>query len=152
MKKHISVSECITSFHTGSQYWVFKDTMVVAGYPRPLSDWGLISHDGSEVKRVDAAFIWAHNGKTYIFSGGEFWRFSEGLESGRRRPDADYPRNSSLWKGAPSIPDDIITWGDGNVEKVCFSSAFSASLLHYQLTIAKKLWLQLLSLRSVGSQ
>uniref|UniRef100_A0A673HVC4 Matrix metalloproteinase-25-like n=1 Tax=Sinocyclocheilus rhinocerous TaxID=307959 RepID=A0A673HVC4_9TELE len=101
-------------FFVGSQYWVFKDTVAVSGYPHPLSDWGLFSHDGSEVKRVDAAFIWAHNGKTYIFSGGEFWRFSEGLESGRRRPDAGYPRNSSLWKGAPSDPDDIITWGDGD--------------------------------------
>lgn len=101
-------------FFIGSQYWVFKDTVAVSGYPRPLSDWGLISHDGSEVKRVDAAFVWAHNGKTYIFSGGEFWRFSEGLESGRRRPDAGYPRNSSLWKGAPSNPDDIITWSDGD--------------------------------------
>lgn len=105
--------------NTGSQYWVFKDTAAVSGYPRPLSDWGLVSHDGSDVKRVDAAFIWAHNGKTYIFSGGEFWRFSEGSETEKRSPEAGYPRSTSLWKGAPSNPDDIITWGDGNVEKVC---------------------------------
>uniref|UniRef100_A0A671KJ31 Matrix metalloproteinase-25-like n=1 Tax=Sinocyclocheilus anshuiensis TaxID=1608454 RepID=A0A671KJ31_9TELE len=101
-------------FFIGSQYWVFKDTMAISGYPRPLSDWGLISHDGSEVRRVDAAFIWAHNGKSYIFSGGEFWRFSEGPETEKRHPDAGYPRNSSLWKGAPSNPDDIITWEDGD--------------------------------------
>uniref|UniRef100_A0A672RNR1 Matrix metalloproteinase-25-like n=1 Tax=Sinocyclocheilus grahami TaxID=75366 RepID=A0A672RNR1_SINGR len=101
-------------FFIGSQYWVFKDTMAISGYPRPLSDWGLISHDGSEVRRVDAAFIWAHNGKSYIFSGGEFWRFSEGPETEKRHPDAGYPRNSFLWKGAPSNPDDIITWADGD--------------------------------------
>uniref|UniRef100_A0A8C2L6W3 Matrix metallopeptidase 25b n=1 Tax=Cyprinus carpio TaxID=7962 RepID=A0A8C2L6W3_CYPCA len=101
-------------FFIGSQYWVFKDTMAISGYPRPLSDWGLISHDGSEVRKVDAAFIWSHNGKTYIFSGGEFWRFSDGTGTEKRRPDTGYPRNSSLWKGAPSNPDDIITWGDGD--------------------------------------
>ncbi|KAK2876886.1 hypothetical protein Q8A67_020982 [Cirrhinus molitorella] len=101
-------------FFIGSQYWVFKDTMVDSRYPRPLSDWGMISHDGSEVKRVDAAFVWAHNGKTYIFSGGEFWRFSEGPETEKHHPDTGYPRNTSLWKGAPSNPDDIITWGDGD--------------------------------------
>ncbi|XP_052468079.1 matrix metalloproteinase-25-like [Carassius gibelio] len=96
-------------FFIGSQYWVFKDNMAMSGYPRPLSDWGLISHDGSEVRRVDAAFIWAHNGKTYIFSGGEYWRFS-GTE--KSRADADYPKNAILWTGVPSNPDDII-WRDG---------------------------------------
>ncbi|KAK7123108.1 hypothetical protein R3I94_020029 [Phoxinus phoxinus] len=101
-------------FFIGSQYWVFKDTMAMAGYPRPLSDWGLISHDGKDVKRVEAAFIWAHNGKTYIFSGGWFWRLSEGSGSENLRPDADYPRQSSLWKGVPIDPDDIITWGEGD--------------------------------------
>ncbi|XP_067285943.1 matrix metalloproteinase-25 [Pseudorasbora parva] len=101
-------------FFIGSQYWVFKDTVAIPGYPRPLSDWGLISKEGKKVKRVEAAFIWAHNGKTYIFSGGEFWRFSEGTEIEKHHPDADYPRQSSLWKGAPSNPDDIITWGEGD--------------------------------------
>ncbi|XP_052468081.1 matrix metalloproteinase-25-like [Carassius gibelio] len=98
-------------FFIGSQYWVFKDNMAMSGYPRPLSDWGLISHDGSEVRRVDAAFIWAHNGKTYIFSGGEYWRFS-GTE--KSRADADYPKNAILWTGVPSNPDDIITGRDGD--------------------------------------
>ncbi|XP_051523060.1 matrix metalloproteinase-25 [Myxocyprinus asiaticus] len=101
-------------FFIGSQYWVFKDTVALPGYPRPLSDWGLISHDGREVKRVEAAFIWAHNGKTYLFSGGLFWRFTESQETEKRRPDKDYPRNSSLWKGVPTNPDDIITWEQGD--------------------------------------
>ncbi|KAK9965095.1 hypothetical protein ABG768_004204 [Culter alburnus] len=98
-------------FFIGSQYWVFKDTVALSGYPRPLSDWGMISHDGKEVKSVEAAFIWAHNGKTYIFSGGEFWRFSEAEQ---RHQDAGYPRFSSLWKGMPSNPDDIITGEEGD--------------------------------------
>ncbi|XP_002663942.1 matrix metalloproteinase-17 [Danio rerio] len=101
-------------FFIGSQYWVFKNTEVLPGYPRPLSDWGMITQDGRKVMRVDAAFIWAHNGKTYIFSGGEFWRFSEGRETELRGPDTGYPRNTNLWKGAPSNPDDVITWGQGD--------------------------------------
>ncbi|XP_051969151.1 matrix metalloproteinase-17-like [Xyrauchen texanus] len=101
-------------FFIGSQYWVFKDNVALHGYPRPLSDWGLISHDGSKVKRVEAVFIWAHNGKTYLFSGGEFWRFTESQETKTRRLDADYPRNSSIWKGVPKNPDDIITWEQGD--------------------------------------
>ncbi|KAG1933418.1 matrix metalloproteinase-25 isoform X1 [Pimephales promelas] len=101
-------------FFIGSQYLVFKDTMAMSGYPRPLSDWGLISHNGKDVKRVEAAFTWAHNGKTYIFSGGEFWRFNEGSGTENRHQDADYPRDSSLWKGVPINPDDIITWGEGD--------------------------------------
>lgn len=100
-------------FFIGSQYWVFKDTVALPEYPRPLSDWGLISHYGKMVKRVEAAFTWAHNGKTYLFSGGEFWRITES-KTETLRPDPDYPRQSSLWKGAPNNPDDIITWGDGD--------------------------------------
>ncbi|TRY82689.1 hypothetical protein DNTS_007593 [Danionella cerebrum] len=101
-------------FFIGSQYWAFKDTVALSGYPRPLSDWGLVTSDGRKVSRVDAAFVWAHNGKTYIFSAGEFWRFSEAPQTDMQRPDAGYPRNSALWKGAPSTPDDVITWGDGD--------------------------------------
>lgn len=102
-------------FFIGSQYWVFKDTAVSSGYPRPLSDWGLISHDGKDVKRVEAAFVWAHNGKTYIFSGGEFWRFDEGPGKAQSHHlDGDYPKQSSLWKDVPINPDDIITWGEGD--------------------------------------
>ncbi|XP_056325845.1 matrix metalloproteinase-25 [Danio aesculapii] len=101
-------------FFIGSQYWVFKNTEVLPGYPRPLSDWGMITQDGRNVARVDAAFIWAHNGKTYIFSGEEFWRFSEDRETELHQPDTGYPRNANLWKGAPSNPDDVITWGQGD--------------------------------------
>ena len=72
---------------SGSQYWVFKDTIAMDGYPRPLSDWGMITKSGVPVDRVDAAFIWAHNGKTYLFSGDEFWRFDE----------SRYRNKSSRW-------------------------------------------------------
>ncbi|XP_062298648.1 matrix metalloproteinase-25 [Scomber scombrus] len=99
-------------FFIGSQYWVFRDTMAMDGYPRPLSDWGMIRKSGVPVERVDAAFIWAHNGKTYLFSGDEFWRFDESRKDGQvtRQLEPDYPRNISLWVGVPTQVDDIISW------------------------------------------
>ncbi|XP_061667161.1 matrix metalloproteinase-25 [Syngnathoides biaculeatus] len=103
-------------FFIGSQYWLFKDTMAMSGYPRPLSEWGMKRKSGAPVDRVDAAFIWAHNGKTYLFSQGEFWRFDESQKGQHetRQPESGYPRDSSLWTGVPSHMDDIITWGEGD--------------------------------------
>ncbi|XP_061081267.1 matrix metalloproteinase-25 [Conger conger] len=101
-------------FFIGDQYWVFKDTSPLPGYPRPLSDWGLLSRDGTASERVGAAFVWAHNGKTYLFSGGEFWRFDEGGSGAGRTLNVGYPRPTSLWGGVPSNPDDIMSWIDGD--------------------------------------
>ncbi|XP_077358091.1 matrix metalloproteinase-25 [Festucalex cinctus] len=103
-------------FFIGSQYWVFKDTVAMTGYPRPLSEWGMKRKNGVLVDRVDAAFIWAHNGKTYLFSQGEFWRFDESQKSQQRttQPEPGYPRDNSLWTGVPSHMDDIISWGEGD--------------------------------------
>ncbi|KAJ7984490.1 hypothetical protein DPEC_G00355360 [Dallia pectoralis] len=101
-------------FFIGPQYWVFKDTMALPGYPRPLTEWGMTSKDGRAVQRVDAAFVWAHNGKTYLFSVGEFWRFDEGNTEDGRKLEGGYPRDAALWKGVPTQPDDIISWGEGD--------------------------------------
>ncbi|XP_072312248.1 matrix metalloproteinase-25 isoform X2 [Eucyclogobius newberryi] len=103
-------------FFIGSQYWVFKDTEVMSGYPKPLSDWGMETKKGQPVDKVEAAFIWDHNGKTYLFSGGEYWRFSEVRRESQliRQLDADFPRDSSVWKGVPTDMDDIISWGEGD--------------------------------------
>lgn len=89
----------------------------MGGYPRPLSDWGMRTKSGVLVNRVDAAFIWAHNGKTYLFSEGEFWRFDESRSDTElvvRQPDTGYPKDNSLWEGMPYHVDDIMSWGEGN--------------------------------------
>ncbi|XP_028991130.1 matrix metalloproteinase-25 isoform X2 [Betta splendens] len=103
-------------FFIGSQYWVFKDTKAMTGYPRPLSDWGMRRKGGEPVDRVDAAFIWAHNGKTYLFSDGEFWRFDESKSDDQKpkRPEPDYPRDNGLWAGVPADMDDVISWKEGD--------------------------------------
>lgn len=89
----------------------------MTGYPRPLSDWGMTRRNGQPVDKVEAAFIWAHNGKTYLFSHGEFWRFDESQkrEQVYIQPEPGYPRDNSLWAGVPSDMDDIISWGEGNI-------------------------------------
>ncbi|XP_044193776.1 matrix metalloproteinase-25 [Thunnus albacares] len=99
-------------FFIGSQYWVFKDTVAMSGYPQPLSEWGMRTKSGVPVNRVDAAFIWAHNGKTYLFSGDEFWRLDESRKNEKvtRQLEPDYPRDISLWEGVPSPIDDVISW------------------------------------------
>ncbi|XP_018619985.1 matrix metalloproteinase-25-like [Scleropages formosus] len=101
-------------FFTEQQYWVFKDTSALPGYPRPLSDWGVRTAAGLPPVSVGAAFVWAHNGKTYLFSGGEFWRFDETGPETEMKLEGGYPKEASLWKGVPSDPDDIISWGDGD--------------------------------------
>ncbi|KAI4884523.1 hypothetical protein NFI96_020489, partial [Prochilodus magdalenae] len=98
-------------FFIGSEYWIFQDTKAMDGYPRPVSDWGMRTRSGKLVEKVEAVFVWPHNGKTYIFSGGEFWRFTERQDGKVAYPDPDYPKSASLWKGVPSNPDDVISWG-----------------------------------------
>uniref|UniRef100_A0AAY4CJR5 Peptidase metallopeptidase domain-containing protein n=1 Tax=Denticeps clupeoides TaxID=299321 RepID=A0AAY4CJR5_9TELE len=99
-------------FFIGDQYWVFRDRTALPGYPRALAEWGMRNHAGRALDRVEAVFVWAHNGKTYLFSGGEFWRFDEGRDG--RKLEGGYPKLATLWTGVPPDPDDIITWGDGD--------------------------------------
>ncbi|TNN54272.1 Matrix metalloproteinase-25 [Liparis tanakae] len=109
-------SDSTIIFFIGPQYWVFKDTVAMSGYPRPLSEWGMRSRGGVPVDRVEAAFIWAHNGKTYLFSAGEFWRFDDSREGEHvtRQPEAGYPRDTGVWGGVPTHMDDVISWGAGD--------------------------------------
>lgn len=55
-------------------------------------------NDGRVVERVEAAFVWAHNRKTYLLSMGEFWRFQESRKEERRKPERGYTRAAGLWR------------------------------------------------------
>eukprot|EP00061_Rhincodon_typus_P001410 g14726.t1 len=90
------------SGRTDRSYWLFSNTQVEEGYPRDISDFGLPVH------RVDAVFVWPHNGKTYFFTGHQFWRFDE--KQGRMDPG--YPKQISLWKGIPTDLDGVMSWSD----------------------------------------
>ncbi|XP_072273134.1 matrix metalloproteinase-25 [Pyxicephalus adspersus] len=91
-------------FIAENKFWVFRDTLVEPGYPRPLSDFGL------NAERIDGAFVWKHNKKTYFFKGNQFWRYDESLG----KMDGRYPQDTNLWQGLPNEIDDVISWVDGN--------------------------------------
>lgn len=57
-------------FTPGNEYWVYSASTLERGYPKPLTSLGL----PRDVQKVDAAFNWSKNKKTYIFAGDKFWR------------------------------------------------------------------------------
>lgn len=61
----------------------------------------------SDVKKIDAVFIWPGNGKTYLFSGTKYYRYDEWRQS----IDPNYPRNiKPNWKGIPDNIDAVFVW------------------------------------------
>ncbi|XP_074641164.1 matrix metalloproteinase-17-like [Tubulanus polymorphus] len=83
-------------FFKGNKYWVFESNHAEAGFPpegRPVTELGL-PHN---IERVDAAFVWGHNHKTYFMSGDMYWRFNEH----QNQMDYDYPRDITMWEGVP---------------------------------------------------
>lgn len=58
---------------------------------------------------IDAALVWGHNSKTYLYSGTMYWRVDEDL--GRVEPD--YPRDMAMWKGIGYNIDAAFQWKDG---------------------------------------
>ncbi|XP_006914247.1 matrix metalloproteinase-25 [Pteropus alecto] len=89
---------------SGPQFWVFQDRQL-EGAARPLAELGL--PPGEE---VDAVFSWPLNGKTYLVRGQRYWRYDDAAA----RPDPGYPRDLSLWEGAPHSPDDVTVSNTGD--------------------------------------
>uniref|UniRef100_A0A8D2J020 Peptidase metallopeptidase domain-containing protein n=1 Tax=Varanus komodoensis TaxID=61221 RepID=A0A8D2J020_VARKO len=92
-------------FFIGSHYWVFTDTQVNPGYPRPTSDLGL-----PRGTVIEAAFVWPHNHKTYFIEKDQYWRYDDHLG----QVESGYPKPVTLWRGVPPGLDDITRWNDGN--------------------------------------
>lgn len=64
----------------------------------------------NDVKKIDAAFIWSGNGRTYLFSGDKYFRYDEWRQS----IDSNYPRDISLnWKGITGNVDAVFEWRNG---------------------------------------
>jgi hypothetical protein len=87
----------ITAFLlTGQRYWLLNGNRVVADFPksgRPLVDMGFYP----DIEKVDAAFIWSHNLKTYFITGDMYWRYDEKANKMKE----DYPRPMKMWRGVP---------------------------------------------------
>ncbi|XP_004857038.3 vitronectin [Heterocephalus glaber] len=78
----------------GKYCYELDETAVRPGYPKLIRDvWGI---EGP----IDAAFTRINcQGKTYLFKGGQYWRFEDGVL------DPDFPRNIS--EGFSGIPDNL---------------------------------------------
>lgn len=87
------------------QIWLHDGRGVVYSYPRPLSSLGL----PEELTHIDAAFVWGHNNKPYLYSGMVYWRLDE--DTGRVEPD--YPRDMGMWRGIGYHIDTVFQWKDG---------------------------------------
>ncbi|XP_058056732.1 matrix metalloproteinase-2-like [Anopheles bellator] len=92
-------------FFIGKEYFVFNSQYLEPGYPRPLTDLGL----PESIERIDAALVWSHNNRTYLYSGRLYWRFDEDTN----QVELDYPRDMSIWKGIGYGIDAALQYRDG---------------------------------------
>ncbi|XP_060814551.1 matrix metalloproteinase-2 isoform X2 [Bombus pascuorum] len=92
-------------FFIGKRYYVFNANNLEPGYPKPLTKLGL----PESLEKIDGAMIWGHNGRTYFFSGSEYWRFDESVN----HIELDYPRNISMFAGVGTDIDAVFQWKDG---------------------------------------
>ncbi|XP_040575020.1 matrix metalloproteinase-2 isoform X1 [Lepeophtheirus salmonis] len=90
----------------GDSYYVLKGNTQLEAGPIPLTDLGL----PHTVRKIDGAFRWGWNSKTFFFAGHQYWRFDDD----ERRVELDYPRNiSKVWQGVPSHIDSVFTATNG---------------------------------------
>jgi len=92
-------------FFTGDSYWVSDGNYFIEGSPRPLTDLGL----PSSVDKIDAAFVWGKNQKTYIFHNNLYWRFDEL----NKKVEDGYPKHIGNWQGVPINITGALTWKNG---------------------------------------
>ncbi|XP_066253558.1 matrix metalloproteinase-2-like [Euwallacea similis] len=93
-------------FFVEDKYYLFSGVSLVPGYPKSLLDLGL----PSSVRKIDGAMIWGFNGKTYFFTGSDYYRFDDE----EQEVEKDYPRSIDyMWKGIGSNIDAVFQWKDG---------------------------------------
>ncbi|EDO41167.1 predicted protein [Nematostella vectensis] len=86
--------EDITFFFKGKLYWKYQGFKVYPDYPKRISNWGLPG-------KIDAAFVWGRNGRTYFIKDDKYYRhnpYSGVIDNG-------YPRPLSVWPGLPERVD-----------------------------------------------
>ena len=71
------------------RYWIYNRDGTLESGPNPITNLGL----PASMKKIDAAFVYGSNRKTYFYSVDKYWRYNE--EEGRM--DSDYPRSLSVW-------------------------------------------------------
>lgn len=51
-------------------YYEFNTDRLEYGFPKPLTNLGL----PDTLDKIDAALVWGHNNRTYLYSGTMYWR------------------------------------------------------------------------------
>lgn len=75
---------------------MFTSNRVVNGFPvsgRSITDFGI----PEDIKKIDAAFIWSFNKRTYLISGDMYWK----LNMDNDQVEYDYPRDMDIWRNVP---------------------------------------------------
>ncbi|CAG5121963.1 unnamed protein product, partial [Candidula unifasciata] len=83
-------------FFSGDRYWVFNANHLYNQFPsegRPITEFNI----PADVKKIDAAFVWGYNKRTYLVSGDMYWKMNEN----NTFVEYDYPRDMGTWKGVP---------------------------------------------------
>lgn len=94
----------------GDRYWIFHGNTPISGHPKegmPLTELGL----PADVKKVDAAFVWGFNNRTYIISGDMYWKLNER----NNYIEPDYPRDMSIWRKVPVPLDSAFNYWNGKI-------------------------------------
>ncbi|ENN71228.1 hypothetical protein YQE_12156, partial [Dendroctonus ponderosae] len=93
-------------FFVDDKFYLFSGVSLVPGYPKPLTELGLPNN----LKKIDGAMVWGHNGNTYFFSGKDYWKFDDN----EQEVEKDYPRKiHPMWKGVGTDIDAVFQWKDG---------------------------------------
>ncbi|XP_005107864.2 uncharacterized protein LOC101848145 [Aplysia californica] len=83
-------------FFSGDRFWVFNANHLLSRFPvegRPITEFNI----PADVKKIDAAFQWSYNKRTYLVSGDMYWKMDENNSF----VEYDYPRDMGTWKGVP---------------------------------------------------
>ncbi|XP_050696961.1 matrix metalloproteinase-2-like [Eriocheir sinensis] len=79
-------------FFIGDKFYVCRGNQELLKVGR-LKNLGL----PMDLKKIDAAFVWGYNGRTYFFANTMYWRFDESIQ----HVELDYPRAMDMWQGVP---------------------------------------------------
>ena len=93
---YLYLSNSFSLYSKGNRYWLFNGNQIIKpanSDGRPLTDF----HIPEDVKKIDAAFVWGYNLRTYLVSGDMYWKMDEG----NNIVEYDYPRDMGTWKGVP---------------------------------------------------
>ncbi|CAL1540593.1 unnamed protein product [Lymnaea stagnalis] len=83
-------------FFSDDRYWVFNANTPIQSFPpqgRSITEFNI----PPDVKKIDAAFVWGYNMRTYLVSGDMYWKMNEN----NTFVEYDYPRDMRTWKGVP---------------------------------------------------